>query len=192
MRYAALSAFCAALIASSSAGAAAFTVAAQGNSSSGGVGLPTFSVTAGSPLSVSVETNDLWSAGALPRWSNANGLTATFNNPAAYTDPSGDLVPAGNIGANFGTWTQGGLTAPFGSLVGLIGSTYQLLGTSYNGPAWSTGTLSLFYWDSNSADNSGTVIVNVNAAQAVPEPSSTGLLLIASIAFGALAWRRQP
>ena len=57
------------------------------------------------------------------------------------------------IGEDFGLWTEGNLTAPFGTLVGQIGSDFEVLGTHFSGPAWGTGTLRLYYWDSNFADN---------------------------------------
>ena len=64
-----------------------FDVKARENSSSGGSGLDTIFVTAGQTFSVIAGTTDLWSAGALPRWSNANGLTG--NLFATGSDESG-------------------------------------------------------------------------------------------------------
>jgi len=161
------------------------TVNAQGNSSSGGTGLNTgLGLTAGDFLSTSVALTDLWSAGALPRWSTADGLTG--NLLATGTDESGQS--AGTlIGSNFGTWTQDGFSAPYGSLVGKIGNTYKLLGTSYNGPAWDTGTLQLFYWDSNSGDNSNSVAVSIAA---VPEPATWAMMLF-GFALAGFAMRRR-
>jgi hypothetical protein len=168
--------------------AADFVVSASGNSSSGGAGLDTgLAFTAGDMLVVSVDADDLWSAGALPRWSNADGLTG--NRYATGSDESGQ--PAGTlIGADFGLWNQGGLSAPFGSLVGRLGGVFQLLGTGFSGPAWANGTLELFYWDSNSGDNSGRITVSVNAAPAIPEPA-TWAMMIGGLALAGVMMRRS-
>ena len=160
---------------SSPSQAALFTVDALNNSSTGGAALPTIGVTAGQPLSVSVNPNDLWNAGDLPRWSNADGLTA--NLLATGTDESGQAA-ATLIGQNWGLWTQSGFTAPYGSLVGEIGGNFQLLGTSFNGLAWSTGTLNLYYWDSFNADNTQFITADVNT---VPEPGAFAML---GVSFG--------
>lgn len=160
---------------SSPSQAALFTVDALNNSSTGGAALPTIGVTAGQTLTVSVNSNDLWNAGDLPRWSNADGLTG--NLFATGSDESGQ--PAATlIGQNWGLWTQSGFTAPFGSLVGEIGGNFQLLGTSFNGLAWSTGTLNLYYWDSYNADNTQFISADVNA---VPEP---GVFTMLAVSFG--------
>lgn len=165
-----------------------FTVDARANSSSGGTGLNTGIVLAtGDAFTVTVGVNDLWSAGAIPRWSNADGLVG--NLFATGSDESGQ--PAGTlIGVNFGLHSQGGLSAPFGTLVGQLGSTFFALGTNFSGVAPTGGTLRLFYWDSNSGDNSGTVVANVNVS-AVPEPSTALLLLtgLGIITFGARRYR---
>jgi hypothetical protein len=92
------------------------------------------------------------------------------------------------IGRSFGAYSQGDLSAPFGSLVGRIGSSFQLLGTSFRGPAWGTGTLELFYWDSNPGDNIGSVSANVAL---VPEPASWALLIAGFGLVGAAARRRR-
>ena len=178
---AALIAFC------SPALAASFVVGAMGNSSSGGSGLNTgLTYSAGDTLTVSAATDDLWSAGALPRWSNADGLVGPLF--ATGTDESGEAAGT-QIGANFGTWSQGGLSAPYGSLVGRIGGIYQLLGTNFSGPAWASGTLELFYWDSNSFDNSGRITVRVGD---VPEPASWAMMLGGfGLIGGALRSRRR-
>ena len=162
------------------AAAASITVDvfANANSSSGGTGLLVGSVTAGELLTISVNSDDLWSAGALPRWSTANGLTGP-DLLATGTDESGAL--AGTIigSSIFGLHSQGGLTAPFGSLVGQIGSTYFLVGTFFNGTAPATGDLRLFYWDSNNGDNSDSVRATIRTS---PEPGLLGLLGLAAVA----------
>ena len=179
---AALIAFC------SPALSATFVVDAAGNSSSGsGTGLNTgLTYSIGDTLTVSAAADDLWSAGALPRWSNADGLVGALF--ATGSDESGQ--PAGTqIGANFGLWSQGGLSAPYGSLVGRIGGIYQLLGTNFSGSAWASGTLELFYWDSNSGDNSGQITVRVGD---VPEPASWAMMVGGfGLVGGALRSRRK-
>lgn len=161
------------------------TVNAQTNSSSGGVGYNTgIGLTAGNLLTISVAASDLWSAGALPRWSDANGLVGDLF--ATGSDESGEAAGT-KIGTNFGTWTQDGFTAPYGALVGKIGNSYQLLGTNFNGPAWDTGTLSLFYWDSNSGDNGASIDVNIAA---VPEPAAWAFMLVGFAGVG-FAMRRK-
>ncbi len=173
MKLFAISAFAATLALAGGASAANIVVDALGNSSSGGVGAVTgLSLTAGQGFTVTVDPNDLWSAGGLPRWSNADGLTHdTF---ATGSDESG--LPAGvQIGTDFGLWTENGLSAPYGTLVGDIGGVFQVLGTNFSGAAWATGDLTLYYWDSNNGDNSQFITASVNGA--VPEPATWALML---------------
>jgi hypothetical protein len=163
----------------------AFDVYALQNSTSGtGVGLDTLiHLDAGDILSVQVDPGDLWNAGALPRWSNADGLTG--NLLATGSDDSGQ--PAGTlIGSNFGLWAQHGLNLPFGTLVGSIGGQFFAIGTSFLGPAPASGNLLLYYWDSNNGDNTEFVTASVDV---VPEP--TTLLLIGSGLLGLAARRRR-
>lgn len=161
------------------------TVNAMGNSSSGGTGLDTgIALALGDFLTTSVTVGDLWSAGGLPRWSNADGLTG--NLLATGGDESGQASGT-LIGTNFGTYTQDGFTAPYGALVGKIGNTYKLLGTSFSGPAWDSGNLLLFYWDSNNGDNSEAVDVTVAA---VPEPG-TWAMMLCGFALAGFAMRRR-
>ncbi len=168
------------------ASAAVFVVSSVGNASTGGAGLATVSLDAGQAFRVSVAADDLWSAGALPRWSNANGLTG--NLLATGSDESGET--AGTlIGRSFGAFTQSGHSAPYGALVGRIGGVFQTLGTSFNGTAWSSGTLELFYWDSNNNDNFGSVATTISL---VPEPASWLMLVAGFGLVGMAARRRQP
>ncbi len=164
-----------------------FVVDAFANSSTGGVGASTVSLLAGQGFSVSVAATDLWSAGALPRWSNADGLTASLF--ATGGDDSGQ--PVGTlIGTNFGLYTQGGLSAPYGALVGQIGGgSFFVVGTSFSGIAAIPGTLKLYYWDSNYGDNSQWVTAQVNAA--VPEPHTYAMLLAGMLAVGFVVRRRE-
>lgn len=177
---------------SSQALAALVTVDAWTNSSTGGVGANAGSFSAGQAFTVTVDPNDLWSAGSLPRWSNANGLVGDLI--ATGTDESHEL--AGTIiGQNlWGNWTQGGLSAPYGALVGRFGGaagTFFLIGTSFSGTAGQgglgSGLLELFYFDSNNGDNSEFVTANVSA---VPIPAAGWLLLSGIGGFLAIARRR--
>jgi hypothetical protein len=143
-----------------------------------GVGLATVSVNAGDFLLTSANLDDLWSAGALPRWSNADGLVGDLF--ATGSDESGEAAGV-KIGQDFGLLNIGGFSAPHGALVGQIGagpSSYRLLGTNFSGPAWATGTLTLYYWDTFTADNSESINVTIRVTDtAVPEPATWGLMI---------------
>jgi len=162
--------------------ASTFIVDAYANSSSGGVGTSSgVSLVANQWFSVSVDPNDLWNAGPLPRWSNADGLTHDLY--ATGSDESGQV--AGTlIGQDFGLWTQNSVSAPYGKLMGKIGSNWIPIGTSYSGLAPATGTLDFYYWDSNNYDNTQYVTAKVT----VPEPSSWALL---GLAVGVPLWFRR-
>ena len=162
-----------------------YTVQAAANSSSGGSGLPTITLAAGQTFTVSASVNDLWSAGALPRFSDANGLTG--NRYASALDDSGQSVGT-QIGTNFGLLSQNGFSAPYGALVGQIGSQYILLGTNFSGQAPVAGTLNLLYWDSNNGDNAGAIKVSVGV---VPEPSSALLFGAGMLVLVGALRRRQ-
>jgi len=165
--------------------AAPFDIYAQANSSTGGAGLDTISLGIGDWFSVSVDPGDLWNAGALPRWSNANGLTGDLY--ATGSDDSGYALGT-LIGKNFGLWTQGNLTAPYGALVGSIGGgDFFVIGTSFTGQAATSGMLQLFYWDSVNSDNTQYVTADVLP---VPEPGSWVLLLAGLGMLGFIARRR--
>ena len=138
--------------------------------------------TSSAPVAASMPT----SAGPLPRWSDANGLIAD-----RYKTASDDSVAAvgQQIGTNFGTWTQNGFTAPYGSLVGQIGSTYMLLGANGTFVAPTAGVLNLYYWDSNNGDNTGSIAFNIGTA--VPEPATWGMMILGFGAVGAGLRRRS-
>lgn len=166
--------------------AANFVVDALANSSSGGSGAATVSLLIGQSFSVTVASTDLWSAGDLPRWSNADGLGV--NLLATGSDDSAQSVGT-PIGKDWGNYSQDGLSAKYGSLVGQIGSgNYFVVGTNFSGTAATAGTLKLFYWDSNASDNSQFITANVTA---VPEPETYALMLAGLGAVGFVARRRR-
>lgn len=169
-----------------SAQAAVFVVDSAANSSSGGTGLATFTVAAGQRIRFNSSTNDLWSLGALPRFSDGNGLVA--DRFATALDDSGQPVGT-KIGQNFNLWTQNGLSAPYGILVGEIGGVYRALGANGIETAWGSGTLNLYNWDSNSGDNSGAISFTVSI---VPEPATWALLIAGFTLVGTGLRARRP
>jgi hypothetical protein len=179
-----LTSVAAALLLAGAANAATVVVDAKADSynSGAGTGLDTgIALGAGESFAVTVASTDLWSAGDLPRWSNANGLTGTLQ--ATGSDKSG--LPAGTvIGTDFGPFGS----FAYGELVGQIGNgAYFAVGTHFSGNANASGVLKLFYWDSFSDDNSGSVSARITA---VPEPASMALLLAGLGTIGGLARRR--
>lgn len=192
MKFTHIASLVAGLCLAGSANAATFVVDSLTHSSNNGAGtgLSTLVFNAGDAFTVTSDLDDLWSAGALPRWSNADGLVG--DRFATGTDESGE--PAGTlIGINFGLLNIGGFSAPYGSLVGQIGAgpgSYRLLGTSFNGTAWASGTLVLYYWDTFTSDNSGRVTVEI-ASAAIPEPATWGLMIAGFGLAGAMLRRRR-
>jgi hypothetical protein len=154
----------------SSAGAVTVTVQSAANSTGGGIGLATgVFLTAGQNFTVTANPLDTWSLGSndpCTRESNADGLTACY-----------------------GTYSQNGLIALYGSLVGQIGSgSFFLLGSNFSGPATGTGQLFLYNFDSNTGDNSGEIVANISA---VPVPPALALLGTGLIGLGALARKKK-
>ena len=157
------------------AGSITLDVFALSNSTTGGAGAAAGTVNVGDLITLSANTNDLWSAGALPRWSNADGLTGILL--ATGSDDSGQAAGV-QIGANFGLHTQNGLSLPFGTLVGEIAGNYFEVGTFFSGAALASGTLNLFYWDSNFGDNTGSISVTVRTPDGNPVPAPGALALL--------------
>lgn len=192
---AAVAGLVAGLALTTSASAAEFIVDASTNSASRGpgAGLVTIDLVSGQSFTSTVNPDDLWSAGALPRWSNADGL---IHLVSTGSDESG--AAAGTlIGRDFGLLTINGFSAPFGSLVGQIGTgpgSYRLLGTDFTGTAWADGSLTLFYWDNFAADNTGTVtasVVSGGGIGLVPEPASWAMMVTGFGFAGGLLRRRR-
>lgn len=163
------------------ANAVIISVSAAGNSSTGGTGLNTgVNVTTGDDLWITVNPNDCWSAGTGNRTTNADGLVVVPPSCQAATWP-------------FGNHTQGGLTAPFASLVGMIGANpFFFVGTNFNATVAQSGLLLLYFFDSNAGDNSGSVLATImNHGQgqvAVPEPNT---ILLLSIGLAVLGFARR-
>jgi hypothetical protein len=180
-----------ALALTGAADAATIIVDANANSSSGsGVGKATgLMLTTGQLFKATVAADDLWNCGALPRWANADGLVKPLF--ATGADDSG-YAAGTQIGAAFPSWTQHGLTAPYDSLVGEIGGVFMFMGTSFDGPAWNTGELKLYFWDENSFDNTQFVTVDLSSGRGVPEPTVWAMMLAGfGLAGVTLRGRRQ-
>jgi hypothetical protein len=171
-------------------------VDAFANSTTGGVGADAGFLTGGQSYSVTVPLTDLWNAGALPRFSNANGLTGADLFSAAGDDSG--VTPAGIlIGQATSLHSQGNLTAPFGSLVGSFGAgDFFLIGTSFSGVAPAAGgELLLWYFDENQGDNTGhitaTITTNSIVISGVPEPSTWAMMLLGFAGIGFMAYRKR-
>ena len=175
--------------------AAVYEVKARQNSTTGGFGVNVSSLfNIGDIVTITADPNDLWSAGARPRWSNADGLVDLNGTGARFdvaSGPSRDRIPRfGQIGtSDFGQYTQGGLTANWGSLVGSWGDSEEffLIGTNFSGQAVDS-VLNLWYFDVNRSDNRGSIMVNVTA---VPEPETYALMLAGLGIVGFTARRRK-
>lgn len=161
------------------------TVDAQANSTTGGTGFATgVLLIAGRSYRLTQDPNDLWSSGPLPRFSDGNGIVP---RTADGDDDSGQPVGT-QIGGTFDDYTQGNLTARYGSVVAVLGgNTFQFLGSGQNFVAQQSGLLSLGYFDSNFEDNAGAITFGILA---VPEPATWALMLLGFGAIGATMRRR--
>ena len=67
------------------------------------------------------------------------------------------------------------------------------LGTNFSGAAWQTGTLELFYWDSNNGDNTEHVTASITqpGGGGVPEPATWTMLISGFGLAGAMLRRRR-
>ena len=129
---------------SSNAMATAVDVYAAANSSTGGVGATSLTFSPGQWFTVTAAPTDLWNAGPPFRWSNADGLIGD-DLYAIDGDDSGYLDER-KIGEAFPLYSQDGLTAPYGALVGRIGGgSLFLIGTNFLGQTATGGLLELFY-----------------------------------------------
>jgi hypothetical protein len=149
--------------------AATVHVDAATHSSNLGTGLATgILVNPGDTLSIHADPRDTWSLGAetpCTRISDANGLTDCY-----------------------GSYTQGGFTALYGTLVGRIGTgAFFVVGTMFEETVTETGYLFLYAWDSDDGDNSGSIQVTISA---VPLPA--GGLMLAGALGGLILLRRRP
>ena len=88
---------------------------------------------------------------------------------------------------DYSSYTSGGLTAPYGTLVGQIaGGNYFVVGMNFSGAAGASGELLLFNFASNTSDNSGSIRATISI---VPVPAA-GLLLLGALG-GIAALRRR-
>jgi hypothetical protein len=158
----------AALLAAGAANAAVVTVDAMGNSIGGGAALNTgVVVQSGQWLNITADASQTWNFGS--------------GDPTYTTDADGKagwIMEALNPDSSL-------FQAAIGALVGQIDNgNFFTVGTSFHGQVTDSGTLQLWYWDSDSWNNIGAVEANIS----VPEPGSLALV---GLGLAALARRRR-
>ena len=138
-----------------------------------GTGLATgVLVNPGDTLSISADPRDTWSLGS------EEPFTRTFT-----ADGVSAVAPFTNA---YGSYTQGNLTARYGTLVGRIGSgDFFVVGTLFEKTVTETGQLFLYAWDNNDNDNTELIQVTIST---VPLPAG-GLMLLGGL--GALTVLRR-
>lgn len=158
-----------------------FTVEAQAHSYNGrnsanfrGSGLATgITLSLGDSFAVRADPLDDWYLG------NPN------HRPSFRTNADGGFH-------NYGAYTDDGLTASFGTLVGMIGSgPVFAIGSSFSDFAENSGELRLFMWDSNFEDNSGSISASITVPAPVPLPAAGFMMLAAVGGLGALRLRKR-
>lgn len=150
-------------------------VKAKEHSSTPGNGLATgVLVNAGDTLGITADPRDTWSLGG--------------EEPATRTFAADGLPVVAPFTNDYEPYTQDGLTALYGTLVGRIGTgAFFVVGSAFEETVAETGELFLYAWDSNDFDNSGSIQVTISA---VPLPAG-GLMLLGGL--GALTLlRRRP
>lgn len=132
----------------------------------------------GDPLSVTADPADTWVLGSGPeRVINADGFS----------------LATGFTASSFANFDAFGQSFRFGTLVGQIGmGDFFAIGSNFVGTANAAGELSLFNWDSNVSDNSGSISIsaNINVA-AVPLPYALPLFGSAIAFMGFVSRRRS-
>jgi hypothetical protein len=165
----------------SAATTAAVTVSAHDNSLYGPTGGGAIAGLDGLDSGLSVDAGEFLTFSATGSWNNSDPDSSYTSGADGHDGFAGDAHP------NF-DYSQFGLNAAYGALVGKIGNgNYFLIGDSFTGNANATGELKLFYWDSDYANNTGSVNVQISA---VPEPANIALMGLALGAF-ALSRRRK-
>ena len=164
-----------------SAATAAATVSAHDNSLYGPIGNGQVAGLDGLDTGLSISAGELLTFSATGSWNNSDPDSSYVSGADGHDGFVGDGHP------NF-DYSQFGLNAAYGALVGKIGNgDYFLIGDSFSGAANATGELQLFYWDSDYGNNTGSVNVQISA---IPEPANIALMGLALGAF-ALSRRRK-
>ena len=153
------------------ANATVVTVDSLVNSTVGGSGLDTgVTLAVNSTFSIVVDASQIWNFGSgNPNYdTNADGM-AGQGWIMDFSNPDGSMFHG-----------------PIGGLVGQIGNgNFFNVGTNFTGTANASGTLNLFFMDSDAWNNSGAVQADINV---VPEPATLGLM---GLGLLALARRRR-